>query len=97
MFYIFKYVPGTDWDCLPVAYLQQDFLKVDNVLLECALADSACPEDATFYENEKNNDGYHDGGVDVVDVVDVDMENILGSVNGDKGRDSLDEFEQYEH
>ncbi len=84
MSYVFKYVPGIDWDCLPVAYLQQDFLKVDDQLLERALADSACPEDVTLDDKETENCGENDTGVD------VNIEQNVDNVNND-----IDEFENY--
>ena len=90
MFYVFKYVPGIDWNCLPVAYLQQDFLKVDDRLLERALANSACPEDATLAHNGTDNYGENDTGVD------VNIEHNVDNINNDNDRDSLDEFENYE-
>ena len=90
MFYVFKYVPGIDWDCLPVDYLQQDFLKVDDRLLKRALVDSACPEDATLDGKETDNYDENDTGVD------VNIEHNVDNVNNDNDRDSLHEFENYE-
>ena len=65
MFYVSRYVPGIDWNCLPEAYLQQDFLKVDDRLLERALADSTCPEDAKLAGKGTENYYENDTGVDV--------------------------------
>ena len=91
MFYVFKYVPGIDWDTLPAAYLQQDFLKVDDRLLHRALADSACLEDATLETKiRKKNFGENDTGVE------VNIGHNVDNVNKYKERDSLDEFENYE-
>eukprot|EP00112_Aurelia_sp_Birch-Aquarium-sp1_P010384 Seg222.2 transcript_id=Seg222.2/GoldUCD/mRNA.D3Y31 product="hypothetical protein" protein_id=Seg222.2/GoldUCD/D3Y31 len=80
MFYVFKYVPGIDWNCLPVAYLQQGFLKVDDQLLQRALADSTCLDDATLEDKETDNRGVNDTEVD------VNIEHNLDDVNNDKGR-----------
>ena len=91
MFYVFKYVPGIDWDNLPAAYLQQDFLKVDDRLLHRALADSACLEDATLETKlRKENFVENDTGVE------VNIGHNVDNANKYKERDSLDEFENYE-
>eukprot|EP00795_Rhopilema_esculentum_P007013 gene7013-12637_t len=78
-------------DTLPAAYLQQDFLKVDDRLLHRALADSACLEDATLETKiRKKNSVENDTGVE------VNIGHNVDNVNKYKERDSLDEFENYE-